>query len=180
MFLYGIPFVVVTDHKPLVNLSNNPKNRDLPGWNTIAWNCKDIASRWSTKKERPIQLTTTADIHFCKRENKKTTLQKTFSSLMPSLTMTWPDVLTEKMVQDATNQDDRLAGLKDCIIRKGYIPESATDRTLRGQTIGIARDSHCASRELAAGCDLFHSWRASNINQNETILTGSSLVFQNG
>jgi len=36
MFLYGIPFVVVTDHKPLVNLSNNPKNRDLPGWNTIA------------------------------------------------------------------------------------------------------------------------------------------------
>jgi len=31
------------------------------------------------------------------------------------------------MVQDAINQDDRLARLKDCILRKGYIPESATD-----------------------------------------------------
>jgi len=38
-----------------------------------------------------------------------------------------PDALPEKMVQDATNQDDRLARLKDCILGKGYILESATD-----------------------------------------------------
>jgi len=31
------------------------------------------------------------------------------------------DALTEKMVQDATNQDDWLVRLKNCILRKGYI-----------------------------------------------------------
>jgi len=48
-------------------------------------------------------------------------------------------------------------------------------RTLCSQAVGIAKDSHCASRELTAGCDCPCPWRASSINQNEALLMCSSL-----
>jgi len=39
---YGTLFIVVTDHKPLVNLYNNPQNKDMQEWNTIISNYKEF------------------------------------------------------------------------------------------------------------------------------------------
>ena len=118
---------MVTDHKPLVNLYNNPRKQGparvehhrlkLQGYRFEVRYEKGETNPSDYNSRHPLPLT---------REQQDNATEDAFF-VNAIIDKDIPDALTEKMVQDATNQDDRLARLKDCILRKGYIPESATD-----------------------------------------------------
>ena len=68
------------------------------------------------RKEQPNRLQQSTP---CREPNRKT--DDTFF-INAVINAHLPDAVTIEMVQKATNEDDVLAKLKFCIIKKGYIP----------------------------------------------------------
>jgi len=101
MFLYGIPIVVVTDHKPLVNLYNNPKKQGparvehhhlkLQGYRFEVKYEKGETNPTDYNSRHPIPLT---------QEQKDLITEDAFF-VNTIIDNDIPDVLTEKMVQDS-------------------------------------------------------------------------------
>ena len=104
MFLYGMPFIVVTDHKPLVNLYNNPKKQGPA--RVEHHRLKLQAYRFEVRYERgvnnPTDYKSRHPLPLTPKQRYRATKDAFYVNAIIDNDI--PDAMTEEIVQDATNK----------------------------------------------------------------------------
>ncbi|XP_057310697.1 uncharacterized protein LOC130648659 [Hydractinia symbiolongicarpus] len=120
-------FDVITDHKPVVTLYNNPK-RQGPA-RVERHRLKLQAYRFTVKYEKgtsnPADFNSRHPLQMTHADEEEGIEETQFVNAIVSNNV--PDALTEHIIQKATNEDTTLSRLKYCILKTGYIPETAKD-----------------------------------------------------
>jgi len=120
-------FDVISDHKPLVSLYNNPQKQAPARIENHRLKLQQyrMTLKYEKRSTNPTDYNSRHALPITDQQMKQVTEEIVHINAIIDNDI--PDAMTFEMVQKETNADDQLARLKFCILEKRHIPENALD-----------------------------------------------------
>jgi len=127
IYLHGMKFDVISDHKPLVSLYNNPRKQAPARIENHRLKLQQyrMTLKYEKRSTNPTDYNSRHALLITDQQMKQVTEEIVHINAIIDNDI--PDAMTFEMVQKETNADDQLARLKFCILEKRHIPENALD-----------------------------------------------------